>query len=181
MLMDWKYKHFYQERVFSAPCDLVTEAARTFMSESLGWQITDTPDGFRAEGYSFAHRSIAHLRIQSAGFGPAATAGGYDNSALGTKVAVELLVERASSGGFMLFDVGGYYGIQIRKWLDGILWEHHQKLTGGQNESPNPLVVAANKPGAYVFNGCLVFIAVMFGLYFLVTFICAVFGLLTGH
>lgn len=181
MLMDWKYKHFYQERVFSAPRDLVTEAARTFMSESLGWQITDTPDGFRAEGYSFAHRSIAHLRIQSAGFGPPATAGGSDNSAGGTKVAVELLVERASSGGFMLFDVGGYYGIQIRKWLDGIQWEHHQKLMGGQNETQNPLVLAANKPGAYVFNGCLVFIAVMFGLYFLVTFICAVFGLLTGH
>ena len=28
--MDWKYKHFHQERVFPAPRDLVTEAARTF-------------------------------------------------------------------------------------------------------------------------------------------------------
>ena len=165
--MDWKYKHFHQERVFPAPRDLVFEAARKFMAESLGWQITETPDGFTAEGYSFAHRSIAHLRIQSAGGG--------------TKVAVELLVERASSGGFMLFDVGGYYSIQIRKWLDGIQWEHQQKLTGRQTETSNPLVLAANKPGAYVFNGCLVFIAVMFGLYFLVTFICAVVGLLTGH
>ncbi len=165
--MDWKYKHFHQERVFPALRHLVFEAARTFMAESLGWQITDTPDGFRAEGYSFAHRSIANFRIQA--------------DAGGTRVAVELLVERASSRGFMLFDVGGYYSIQIRKWLDGIQWEHHQKLAGGQNETPNPLVLAANKPGAYVFNGCLVFIAVMFGLYFLVTFICAVVGLLTGH
>ena len=79
------------------------------MAESLGWQIADTPDGFTdgftAEGYSFSHRAIAKLRIQSA--------------AGGTKVAVELLVERASSLGFIFVDVGGYYNIQIRKWLDG--------------------------------------------------------------
>jgi hypothetical protein len=29
-------------------------------------------------------------------------------------------VERAGPTGFMLFDVGGYYNIQIRKWLDAI-------------------------------------------------------------
>ena len=104
--MDWKYKHFHQERVFPAPRDVVFEAARAFMAESLGWQVTNTPDGFTAQGYSFFHRAIANLRIQSA--------------AGGTKVAVELLVERASSLGFMVFDVGGYYSIQIRKWLDGI-------------------------------------------------------------
>src|ERR1700694_2245810 len=101
--MDWKYKHFHQERVFSAPRDLVFEAARAFMAESLGWQITDTPDGFTAEGYSFSHRAIADLQIQTAG--------------AGTKVAFELLIERAGWRGFMLFDVGGYYNIQIRKWL----------------------------------------------------------------
>jgi hypothetical protein len=27
--MDWKYKHFHQERVFPTPRDLVFEAART--------------------------------------------------------------------------------------------------------------------------------------------------------
>ena len=113
--MDWKYKHFHQETVFPAPRDLVFEAARTFMAESLGWQITNTPDGFTAEGYSFSHRAIANLQIQS--------------TADGTKVAIELLVKRASSRGFMLFDVGGYYNIQIRKWLDGIQWSIHQKLT----------------------------------------------------
>src|SRR5258708_23824219 len=164
--MDWKYKHFHQERVFPAPRDVVTEAARACMGQSLGWKITETPDGFTAQGSSFSHGAIAHLHIQAAGNG--------------TKVAVELLVERAGWRGFMLFDVGGYYNIQIRKWLDGIQWSLHQKLTGGHDESTNPLVLAANKPSAYIFNGCLAFIVVMFALYFLITFICAAVGLLTG-
>src|ERR1700738_1743007 len=116
--MDWKYKHFRQERVFPAQCDDVTEAARTLIAESLGWQVTDTPDGFTAQGQSFSHRAIANLRIQTAG--------------AGTKVTVELLVERAGWRGFMLFDVGGYYNIQIRKWLDGVQWSLHQRLTGSQ-------------------------------------------------
>ena len=171
--MDWKYKHFHQERVFPAPRDLVTEAARTFMAESLGWQITNTTEGFTAEGYSFSHRASANLRIQ--------TAAGPASSESGTKVAIELLVERSGWRGFMLFDVGGYYNIQIRKWLDGIQWSIHQKLTGTRDESTNPLVLAQNKPAAYIFNGCLVFIVVMFALYFLVTFICAVVGLITGN
>jgi hypothetical protein len=165
--MDWKYKHFHQERVFPAPRDVVFEAARAFMGESLGWQVTNTPDGFTAEGYSFTHRAIAKLHIQSA--------------SEGTKVAVELLVERAGWRGYMLFDVGGYYNIQIRKWLDGVQWSLHQKLTGSQDESTNPLVLAQKKPPAYIFNGCLVFIVLTFALYFLVTFIEAVVGLLTGH
>ena len=165
--MDWKYKHFHQERVFAAPRDLVFEAARLFMAESLGWQITNTPDGFSAEGYSFTHRAIANLHIESA--------------AGGTKVALELLVERAGWRGFMLVDVGGYYNIQVRKWLDGVQWSLHQKLTGTHDESTNPLVLAENKPAAHIFNGCLVFIIVSFGLYFLVTFISAVVGLLTGR
>ena len=165
--MDWKYKHFHQERVFAAPRDLVFEAARAFMAESLGWQITNTPDGFSAEGYSFTHRAIANLHIESA--------------AGGTKVALELLVERAGWRGFMLVDVGGYYNIQVRKWLDGVQWSLHQKLTGTHDESTNPLVLAENKPASHIFNGCLVFIVVSFGLYFLVTFISAVVGLLTGQ
>ena len=165
--MDWKYKHFHQERVLPEPREVVLEAARLFMAESLGWQVTETPEGLTGQGYSFTHRAIAHLQIQSA--------------AGGTKVAVELLVERAGWRGFMLFDVGGYYNIQIRKWLDGIQWSLHQKLIGSHDESTNPLVLAANKPAAYIFNGCLVFIVVTFGLYFLVTFISAVVGLLTGN
>jgi len=171
--MDWKYKHFHQERVFPAPHDVVFEAARTFMGDSLGWKITDTPDGFTAQGYSFSHGAIANLRIQSAA--------GAAPSESGTRVAVELLVERAGWRGFMLFDVGGYYSIQIRKWLDGIQWSLKQKQTGSHDESTNPLVVAQNKPAACIFNGCLVFIVVMFGLYALVTLICAVVGLITGN
>ncbi len=170
--MDWKYKHFHQERVFPASRDLVMEAARTFMAESLGWQVTDTPEGFTAQGQSFSHRAIADLQIQP-------VAGGASES--GTRVAVELLVERAGWRGFMLFDVGGYYNIQIRKWLDGIQWSLHQKLTGTRDESTNPLVLAESKPAACIFNGCLVFIVVTFALYFLVTFISAVVGLLTGN
>ena len=165
--MDWKYKHFHQERVFPAPRDVVTQAARTFMAESLGWQITDTADGFTAQGYSFTHRAIANLQFQSA--------------AGGTKVAIELLVERTGWRGYMLFDVGAYYNIQIRRWLDGVQWVLHQELTGTHDESQNPLVLAQNKPAAYIFNGCLMFIVVMFGLYFLITFIEAVVGLLTGN
>ena len=165
--MDWKYKHFHQERVFPAPRDVVTQAARTFMAESLGWQITDTADGFTAQGYSFTHRAIANLQFQSA--------------AGGTKVAIELLVERTSWRGYMLFDVGAYYNIQIRRWLDGVQWVLHQELTGTHDESQNPLVLAQNKPAAYIFNGCLMSIVVMFGLYFLITFIEAVVGLLTGN
>jgi len=171
--MDWKYKHFYQERVLPATRDVVMEAARAFMNESLGWQVTDMPDGFTAQGYSFSHRAIANLQIESA-------AGGALSES-GTRVSLELLVERAGWRGFMLFDVGGYYNIQIRKWLDGIQWSLHQKLTGTHDESTNPLVLAENKPAAYIFNGCLVFIVVTFALYLLVTFISAVVGLLTGN
>jgi hypothetical protein len=79
--MDWKYKHFYQERIFPASRDVVTGAARTFMAESLGWKISDTANGFTAQGYSFSHRAIANLQFQSV--------------AEGTKVTMELLVERA--------------------------------------------------------------------------------------
>jgi len=171
--MDWKYKHFHQERTFPAQRDLVFEAARAFMADSLGWQVANTSDGLTAEGYSFSHRAIANLQIQ--------TAAGGASAENGTRVAVELLVERAGWRGFMLFDVGGYYNIQVRKWLDGIQWSLHQKLTGSYDESTNPLVLAENKPAAYIFNGCLVFIVVTFALYLLVTFISAVVGLLTGH
>jgi|GEM_PF-701714 len=165
--MDWKYKHFYQERIFPASRDVVTAAARTFMAESLGWKISDTANGFTAQGYSFSHRAIATLQFQSV--------------AEGTKATVELRVERAGWRGYMLFDVGGYYNIQTRKWLDGIQWSLHQKLSGTSDEATNPLVLAENKPLALIFHGCLLFIVVMFGLYSLVTFVSAVVGVITGN
>ena len=165
--MDWKYKHFHQERVFPAPPEVVTEAARAFMTESLGWQVTNAPDGLSAKGYSFSHRALANLHLQAA--------------AGGTKLSMELLVERAGWRGYMLFDVGGYYSIQIRKWLDSIQWSLRQRETGSQDQSQNPMVLAQQKPAACIFNGCLVFIVVVFALYLLVTLVSAVVGLLSGN
>src|SRR5258707_12504459 len=114
--MDWKYKHLHQERVFPEPRDLVLKAACTFMAESLEWQIADAPDGFAAEGNSFAHRAVADFRLQSV--------------AGGTKLVVDLRVEGASALGFMLFDVGGYYSIQIPKGLGGPARRIPQNVTG---------------------------------------------------
>jgi len=163
--MNWKYKHFQEDRVFPGPRDPVLEAARNFMSDSLGWQVTDTPEGFTAQGDSFAHRAIANFHVQPAGDG--------------TKVSIALLVERAGTTGFMLFDVGGYYGIQMRKWLDSIQWILHQKQTGAEVSS-GPPVTAQNRTTARLLNGCLVFIVIMFALWFVVTLICALVGLFTG-
>ena len=163
--MDWKYKHFHQERVFPSEPEIVVRSARRFMGESLGWKITDSAEGFSAEGYSFAHAAIAKFRVQ--------TADG------GTKIEIDLCVARAGATGFMLFDVGGYYNIQIRKWFDGIQWSLHQSLSGAQEPS-GPPPPATNKTTACAFNGCLLFIVAMFGLWFLVNFICAIVGLVTG-
>jgi hypothetical protein len=163
--MDWKYKHFQQEKVFAAPRDVVLEAARTFFTESLRWKISDTADGFAGEGYSFMHRAIANCAIQPA--------------AAGMKLIIDLQVERAGGAGFMLFDVGGYYTIQIRKWFDGIQWLVHQKQAG-QDTSAGPPLTAHNKTTACIFNGCLGFIVAMFALWLVVNLIGAVIGLLTG-
>ena len=163
--MDWKYKHFQQESVFQAPRGEVVNVARRDLSESLGWKVTDTSDGLQAEGYSFSHAAIADFRIQSAG-----------NE---TKIELNLRVERAGSTGFMLFDAGGYYSIQIRKWLDGIQWIIHQQMTGTPPQSVLP-IPAENKTGARLFNGCLMFSFVIIGLWFLGNFISAIVGLLTG-
>jgi hypothetical protein len=169
--MDWKYKHFHQERSFPATGDDVADAARTYVSNSLGWPITGTADGFTAQGSSFMHAAIAHFKIETADTGA-------------TNLSIELLVQRAGSAGFMLFDVGGYYGIQLRKWFDGIQSLLHEERAAGQSQgplaSPIPAPPPANKTKACLFNGCLGFIAVMFGLWALVTLICAIVGLITG-
>jgi hypothetical protein len=103
--MDWQSQHFTQEAVFSASPESILAAARAVVAESLG-RVEDTPDGFVAHGRSGGHAATATFRIQQA----------QD----GTKVTVELLVARAGGRGFMLFDVGGYYDIQLRRWLSGI-------------------------------------------------------------
>jgi hypothetical protein len=166
--MDWKNKHFAREAVFQAQRDLVFEAARSFAAESLvGWQLTETADGFEARGYSASHAATAKFRVELAPFG--------------TKVAVTLLVERAGSLGFMLFDIGGYYDGQIRKWLEGIQWRLHQRLTSATRqeslEQGKPaLPKAAGTRPLYV--GCLV---ALFVLPVFIYCITAVVGLLTGN
>ncbi len=165
--MDLKYKHFSQERSFAASRAEVLAAARKQMGESLGWAVTETAEGFTAKGSSFAHTAVANLRVQSIG--------------TGTKVDVELMVERAGATGFMLFDVGGYYSIQIRHWLDGIQAELHQKLSGSEQAAAIPPPPAKNKTTACIFNGCLGFIVAMFALWLLVTVVCAIVGLITGN
>jgi hypothetical protein len=159
-----KYKHFHQERSLAASRDVVVDAARRYMSESLGWKVSDTADGLRAEGYSFSHAAIADFRIRSLGSE--------------TKIDVDLMVERAGATGFMLFDVGGYYSIQIRKWLEGIQWAIHQQLAGAPQQAP-PIPVE-NKTAARLFNGCLMFGFAIIGLWFLGNFISAIVGLFAG-
>src|SRR5215510_15976395 len=112
--MDWKYKHFNHEAVFGALGGSVLEAARAVVAESLG-SIEDTADGFIARGDSSWHAAIATIHITPA--------------PEGTRLTVELLVERAAMRGYMLVDVGGYYNIQIDKWFKGIA----QRL-GNDNE-----------------------------------------------
>ena len=102
--MDWKYKHFNEEAVFNAPIQSVLDAARAVVGESFG-DIEETTDGFIARGRSawYASTAMATFRVASA--------------AAGTQLAVELLAERASGRGYMLFDVGGYYNAQMDKWF----------------------------------------------------------------
>lgn len=164
--MDWKYKHFHQERVFAESTSDVTQAAQQFVKDSLGWTIKDAPDGFTAEGSSFGHAARAIYRIKSA--------------AQGAKVEIDLLVERAGVTGFMLFDVGGYYSIQIKKWLDGIQWNIHQNVSGAAGATSPPIAAASNKNAARFFNGCMMLVFLILGLWFLGNFISAIVGLLTG-
>ncbi|HYW69909.1 MAG TPA: hypothetical protein VE961_02670 [Pyrinomonadaceae bacterium] len=162
--MDWKYKHFHQARTFAAPRDEVADAARRVMSESLGWVVADTGDGFSAEGNSFAHVASAKFQFQPAG--------------TGTKVDVDLRVQRAGATGFMLFDVGGYYHIQIRKWLDAIPLAIHQTASG--TPQPAPALRPENKTGAKLFNGCLMISVAILFLWFFANFLSAIVGVLTG-
>jgi hypothetical protein len=163
--MDWKYKHFHQKRAFAASPDTVAQAASRFVAESLGWTTQGAADGFTAEGSSFGHAAKAVYRFQSA---PG-----------GTKVDIDLLVERAGVTGFMLFDVGGYYNIQISKWLDGIQWNIHQSLTGAAEQTQS-LTATHNRNAARLFNGCLLLSFIILGLWFFGNFISAALGLVTG-
>jgi len=166
--MDFKYKHFHQQRLYPAARVEVFDSARAVMTQSVGWTLTnETSSGFVAQGSSFGHAGSANIQIRSASGG--------------TLVDVELRVERAGFSGFMLFDVGGYYNIQIRKWLDAIQASLHQQETTGQAVPGAPPLRSPNKTGARIFHGCLLLIVIGFGLYLLATVIEAVIGLTTGN
>jgi hypothetical protein len=103
--MDWQFKHFNQEAVYSASRDSLLEAARAVIGESFG-AVEDTPEGFTARGRSGWHAATAKFRIE-----PAAD---------GTRLAVELLVKRSGLRSYMLVDIGGYYNGVARRWLTDI-------------------------------------------------------------
>lgn len=130
--MDWKYQHFNHEAVFGALGGSVLEAARAVVAESLSG-IEDTADGFIARGYSGWHNAIATFHVAPA--------------PEGTRLTVELLVERAAMRGYMLFDVGGYYHIQINKWFRGIA----QRLSTDNEQ----ILVSKTTQDASTQRGCL--------------------------
>jgi hypothetical protein len=180
--MDWAYKRFNVETVFQSPRNEVFEAARAFVADSLGWQVLDTAEGFEARGSSFAHAATAKFCIEPA-MG-------------GTKVAVELFVERASPMGFLLFDLGSYYNRQVHNWFEGIQWALHNRLasptapsssSGESGTGPTssvPTAPATNPKSSQnaafknVF-GCIVILWIIILL--MSFFIFPSIGLLTGH
>ena len=139
--MDWKYKHFHQEAIFKALPASVLEAARASVAGSLGG-IEDTADGFVGRGYAAWHPEIATFRITPVPDG--------------TKVAVELLVERAAMRGYMLFDIGGYYNGQIDKWFSSIT----RRLAGSPEQVLVNKTTARSKVPKGLLAGCLVNIIV---------------------
>ena len=139
--MDWKYKHFTQEAIFKASHESVLEAARAVVVETLGG-ITDNPDGFVARGFGAWHAEIATFRITPAPDG--------------TKVAVELLAERAAMRGYMLVDIGGYYNGQIDKWFSSI----SQRLGGAHEQILVSKTTSNSKVRQGCLTGCLVYLIV---------------------
>jgi hypothetical protein len=78
----------------------------------------------------------------------------------GTKLAVELLVERAAMRGYMLFDIGGYYNGQIYKWFSRI----SHSLAGGQEQVSADQIPSRSKVRQGCLAGCLVYLIVGAGL-----------------
>ena len=130
--MDWKYKHFTHAAIYTASAPDVLAAARAVMIETLG-PIEDTRDGFLSHGLGSWHSAVATFHVQPA--------------TEGTKLTVELQVERASFRGYMLVDIGGYYNGQIDKWFVKI----GEKLNGPQA----PALVSKTSQGLTFQRGCL--------------------------
>ncbi len=130
--MDWKYEHFKQEAVFNAPIRSVLEAARAVVSGAND-QIEETADGFIARSRSGWHATTATFRAASV--------------AGGTQLKVELLVERYSIWGYILFDPFGFYSAHIDKWFSGIA----QRLGPSEQQT----LVSKSTMSYRVQRGCL--------------------------
>ena len=142
--MDWKYKHFERTALLPAGRDAALEAARAFAAEALvGWQVSPVPDGLEARGHSGGHAATAKFTIEPAEGG--------------TRVAVTLLVERASPLGFILWDIG-FYDAQMRRWLEGIQVFLHPGTQGGSQEESaarRKQAVAGSQRPEKLLMGCI--------------------------
>ena len=104
--MNWRHKHFFGEQTYTQPRDQVLKEARAFMAEAARWKIEETDEGFIASGIDFGHVANATFQLTPS-----------DDA---IRLNVDLAVKRRGIEGFMLFDIGGYYGGEIRHWLQGI-------------------------------------------------------------
>ena len=134
--MDWTYKHFKHNAVFSAPVQSVLEAARSVLGGSFS-QIEDTPEGFIARGRTGWHSSSATVQVASA--------------VTGTQLNIELAVQRAGMRGYMLVDAGGYYNAQIDKWFTGIA----ERLNGAGEQTLVSKTTLSYKTQRGCLVGCL--------------------------
>jgi len=174
--MDWKYKHFKQEAVFQAEPDIVLKAVRAFAQDWLtDWGVSETPDGIEANGYSGLHMATAKFRVEPA--------------AGGTKLTVEMQVQRASGRGFMLVDIGGFYSGKISKWLQALPWWVHQKQAEAAQSEGQPVPERPGKPQVPKMSptlnhllGCgLIVVVLILALWFCWIVIAAIIGLVTGN
>lgn len=170
--MDWKYKYFKQEAVFQAETGIVREALHAFAKDWLNdWKVSETWDGLEAKSPPGFRSGTAKFRIEPA-LG-------------GTKVAIEMQVQRAASLGLMVFDFGGYYDGQIRKWLQALPWWIQQKQaaatqSAGQHGKSVPAGPPIPKPERHTdrLMGCVTILIVIVGSMYAIV---ALAGLVTGN
>ncbi len=130
--MDWKYKYFRQEAVFNAPVQEVLEAARSVFAKTFS-DVQETSEGFTAQGFSGWRPANVTVQVASA--------------VAGTQVTVEMKVNRLSSLGFMLWDVGGYFNGRIDNWFRAIA-----ERLGGPDQHR---LVSKTTTGNAIQRGCL--------------------------
>ncbi len=98
-------KAFHREVTLQAPGPIVLEAAREYANRMVGWDVEDAyPGATSVELSKYSDR----LRFE------VSQTGGR------TQVSAELSTPRARPLGFMLIDIGDYYGRTLDKHLHGI-------------------------------------------------------------